>query len=263
MNEWDTADGLHILKVHYTADPKKQDPNWIAEARAGSTPEDWAIEMEIDFSVTRGAPWYPEFNPELHVAKGPLAPLRGVALIAGLDYGLTPATVYIQAAPDGRVVVHAPDLQSWESGIVAHANKMLAVQAANFPGFKIHYYGDPAGNQRVQTDEKTVVQVLRQDFGINVRNGPVSFAQREIPIRKLLTSLIGGKPALLIDPRCVWLIEALKGGYKRMEVNDQILDKLEDNKYTHIVDAFSYAVSMLKYAGDDNDKFVMPALGRM
>jgi hypothetical protein len=262
MSEWKTEDGVHILRVHYTADPNKRSEGWQEEAKTGTTEQDWLQEMEIDFTVTKGLPWYPEFRFDLHVAKKPLAVMPGVPVIAGWDYGLTPATVFIQATGTGRIVVHAPEIQSWESGIIAHAHKVKAVIANYFPNNVVHHYGDPAGNQRVQTDEKTCVQVLREEFGILVRNGPVAFAQRDVPIRKALSQLIMGDPAFIVDPRNEWLIEALKGGYRRMEVQDIVTDKLDDNKYTHIVDALGYAVSMLQYAGDTTE-YVMPKMGAM
>ena len=110
-------------------------------------------------------------------------------------------------------------------------------------------YGDPAGNQRAQTDEKTCVQVLREEFKINVLNGPVATAQRELPIRKALTTTTAdGQPMMLIDPRCTWLISALVGGYQRREIAGVLTDQLADNEYTHIVDALGYVVSMIGQA---------------
>jgi hypothetical protein len=262
MSEWKTEDGVHILRVHYTADPAKREDKWIEEAQVGTTEQDWLQEMEIDWTITKGLPWYPEFNTRIHVADRPFNPIPGVPIIAGWDYGLTPATVFIQATATGRVVVLAPELQSWDSGIIAHAQKVKAAIANYFPNHVIHHYGDPAGNQRVQTDEKTCVQVLREDFGIFVKSGPVVFAQRDTPIRKLLTTLVQGQAQFLVDPRNEWLIEALKGGYRRKEVQDIVTDQLDDNRYTHIVDALGYAVSMLQYSGD-TDKYEMPLLGGM
>lgn len=263
IDEYDTSDGFHVLRVHYSADPNKRTEEWLSEARLATTENDWLQEMEIDFTVTKGKPWYPEFKTNLHVAKKPLSPIPGVPIIVGFDYGLTPATVFIQTTALGRILVLYPEIQSWESGIVSHANRVKTTIASYFNGHTIYYYGDPAGNQRAQTDERTCVQLLREDFGIYVKNGPVAFNQRDIPIRKCLSTLIQGEPQLLIDPRNEWLIEAMKGGYRRMEVAGEIIDKLDDNKYTHIVDALGYAVSMMQYSGDEQLKLKMPKLGHM
>jgi hypothetical protein len=259
---WRTVDGVAVLQTHYTADPKKRDPGWIEEAKRGSTPAGWAQEMEIDWSVSTGVPWYPEFSADLHVAKEPLLPLPSRPIIAAFDYGLTPATVFTQTTALGQIVVLYPELQSWESGILAHGNIVKTQMQTYFPNYTFYFYGDPAGNQRAQTDEKTCVQTLREHYGINVVNGPVATAQRDIPIRKALSTLIQGKPQLLIDPRNTWLIEALKGGYKRKQVNDTVLDVVDDNEYTHIVDALGYAVSMINHQGEGPQP-KMPRLGKM
>ena len=67
---------------------------------------------------------------------------------------------------------------------------------------------------------------------------------------------------LLIDPRCVWLIAALTGGYQRKEVNGRVTDQLADNEYTHIVDALGYVLSMVGKVPQKNN-FKMPIAGRM
>lgn len=263
IKEYDTVDGFHVLQVHYTADPNKRSAEWLESEKMATTENDWLQEMEIDFTVTKGKPWYPEFNTALHVNSMPIKVIPNRPVIRGWDYGLTPATVFCQTTPSGRIIVHAPEIQSWESGILKHAAKVRAESASRFPNVQFYDYGDPAGNQRVQTDEKTCVQVLREDFGIQVLNGPVAFNQRDIPIRKALTTLIEGQAQLIIDPRCTWLIEALKGGYRRMEVNGEVLDKLDDNKYTHIVDALGYVVSMTLGVKEQELRGKLPKLGRM
>ena len=107
------------------------------------------------------------------------------------------------------------------------------------------------------------MQLLCEEFRISVNAGPVAFAQRDQPIRKALTTLTGdGQPMLLIDPRCVWLIAALTGGYQRKEINGRVTDQLADNEYTHIVDALGYVLSMTgKVAGKET--FKMPIAGKM
>jgi hypothetical protein len=257
---WRTVDGVAVLQTHYSADPKKRDQEWLDEAKRGSTPAGWAQEMELDWSVVRGVPWFEEFNIELHVAKAPLRPLSG-KIVAGWDYGLTPATVFIQVTPLGQILVHAPELQSWDSGILNHGNIVKTQMSQYFTHNEIVHYGDPAGNQRAQTDERTCVQTLRDVYGIHVFNGPVTATARDVPLRKAMTTLIQGRPQLQIDPRNTWLIEALKGGYKRKQVNDTVLDVLDDNEYTHIVDALGYAVSMINYQGEAPLKGKLPRLG--
>lgn len=263
ITEYDTEDGVHVLRVHYSADPVKRSPEWKEREQKGTTAADWEQEFEINFNVPKGKPWYPEFRYDFHVASAPLEPVPGRPVLRGWDYGLTPATVFCQGTAKGQTLVLWPEIQSWESGILAHGRIVQAESAANFPGFSFTDYGDPAGNQRAQTDERTCVQLLREEFGISVNAGPVAFAQRDQPIRKALTTLTGdGQPMLLIDPRCVWLIAALTGGYQRKEINGRVTDQLADNEYTHIVDALGYVLSMTGKVSQKSD-FKMPIAGRM
>jgi hypothetical protein len=263
ITEYDTADGFHVLRIHYTADPAKQSAEWKTREQQGTTVPDWEQEMEINFNVPKGKPWYPEFRFDFHVAKNELQPILGRPVIRGWDYGLTPATVFCQTSAKGQLLVLWPELQSWESGILAHGRVVQSESATFFPGYTFHDYGDPAGNQRAQTDEKTCVQTLREEYGINVVNGPVATAQRDTPIRKALTTTTtDGQPMLLIDPRCTWLIAALVGGYQRKEVAGRMTDELADNDYTHIVDALGYVVSMAGKATAKESK-KPPRAGRM
>jgi hypothetical protein len=261
--EYDTPDGFHILRIHYTADPAKRSEEWKREQQQGTTAADWEQEMEINFNVPKGLPWYPEFRYDFHVAKGHLSPIPGRPVIRGWDYGLTPATVFCQTTAKGQVLVLWPELQSWESGVLAHGRVVQSESATYFPGYTFADWGDPSGSQRAQTDEKTCVQVLREEFGINVNSGPVAAAQRDLPVRKALTTITpDGQPMLLIDPRCTWLIAALTGGYQRKEVAGRVTDQLADNEYTHIVDALGYVVSMAGRS-EAPKKVNIPIAGRM
>ncbi|GHV45874.1 hypothetical protein FACS1894204_06250 [Synergistales bacterium] len=264
LTEYDTEDGFHVLRVHYTADPAKRSEEWKKREQQGTTAADWEQEMEINFNVPKGRPWYPEFRYDFHVAKEHIRPVPGRPVVRGWDYGLTPATVFCQTTAKGQTLVLWPELQSWESGVLAHGRVVVAESATYLPGHQFIDYGDPAGNQRAQTDEKTCVQVLREEFSIIVNSGPVSFAQRDTPIRKALTTITAdGQPMLLIDPRCTWLIAALTGGYQRKEVGGRATDVLADNEYTHIVDALGYVVSMVGQASEPAKMKPIPGGGSM
>jgi len=252
-----------VLRVHYTADPAKRSDEWRAREQTGTTVADWEQEMEINFRVPKGRPWYPEFRYDFHVARRHLVPIQGRPVLRGWDYGLTPATVFCQTTAKGQLLVHWPELQSWESGILAHGRVVQSESATYFPGCSFVDWGDPAGKARAQTDERTCVQTLREEYGISVASGPVAFAQRDTPLRKALTTTTAdGMPMLLIDPRCTWLVAALVGGYQRREVGGRITDVLADNEYTHIVDALGYVVSMA--SGAQTPKAIkMPKAGSM
>ena len=256
--------GVYVLRVHYTADPAKCDPAWIAEQKKGTTAAAWEQEMEINFNVIQAKAWFPEFRRDFHVAKAPLVPIPGRPVHRGWDYGLTPATVYGQTTAKGQLLIHYPEIQSWDNGITAHGKVVVSESHTFFGGYTFNDYGDPAGNIRAQTDEKTCVQILRDSYGIHVMPGPVSELARHEAVRKLLTTLTpDGQPMLLIDPRCIWLIQCLEGGYQHKEVAGRYLDEVADNEYTHTTDAFMYIAACVTNKPEVDRNIKIPKAGRL
>lgn len=263
ITESKTDQGIHILRIHYTADPDKRDPVWIAEQKRGTTAAAWAREMEIDFHVFPGKPWFPEFDYERHVAKQQLKPIQGRPIIRGWDYGLTPATVFTQVTAKGQFLILYPELQSTECGILNHGKVVKAESKSLFAGYDFNDYGDPAGNQRSQNDEKTANELLRSEYGINVLPGPVAPMARWESIRKLLTSTTpDGKPMFLIDSRNTWLIGAFTGGYHCKEVAGRLLEEPDKNEYSHIIDALGYVAACI-YSIPEKRKKRTQRAGRM
>lgn len=246
ITEYKTPQGVHVLRLHYTCDPDKATPEWKAEQKKGMTQAAWEREYEINFHVFPGKPWYPEFRYDFHVGKESLQPIKGRPIIRGWDYGLTPATVFCQTTAKGQLMILCPELQSVDCGILAHGRVVKSESGTYFNGYSFNDYGDPAGNQRAQTDEKTANQILREEYKIIVLPGPVSFEARDNAIRKLLTTTTpDGQPMLLIDPRCIWLIGAFTGGYHRKEVAGRLLEEPDKNEYSHIMDATGYVASSI------------------
>ena len=140
------------------------------------------------------------------------------------------------------------ELQSWDSGILAHGKPVVAESFAFYgEGVRYRDIGDPAGNTRSQTDEKTCYEILRTEYNIYVTPGPVSDVARWEAVRKLLTTTTqDGKPMLLIDPRCSLLIAALSGGYRRRQYSNGAYsnEPIKDD-YSHIADCLGYMASMV------------------
>lgn len=239
VNRWTTRQGVTVVRVHYTADPAKRSAAWQAEQQRGMSAAMWEREMEINFRVMLGKAWFPEFRFEFHVAKEALKPFAGKPVIRGWDYGLTPCTVFAQYGPKGELVVLA-EVQSLDCGVTAHA-RVVAAESARYAGLSFVDVGDPAGRQRAQSDESTCVDILRDQFGIYVQDGPVSAVKRWEAVRTRLTTVTdSGGPMLLIDPGCQWLIGGFTGGYRRQKVGERYLEEPEKNEYSHTQDALGY-----------------------
>jgi hypothetical protein len=239
IKKWTTPQGITIVRVHYTADPEKRGDEWIAEQKRGMSASMWEREMEINFAVSLGKTWFPEFRFEFHVGKEPLEPIKGKPIIRGWDYGLTPCTVFCQFGAKGELLV-LKELQSIDCGITAHA-KVVQAECLSYPGYSFVDIGDPAGRQRSQSDEQSCVDILNEKYSIFVQDGPVSAVKRWEAVRNRLTTITDtGGPMLLVDPRCQWLIGGFTGGYHRRKVGDKYLEEPEKNEYSHTQDALGY-----------------------
>jgi hypothetical protein len=214
----------------------------LAEGKA----EDWVdvyINAKFGKSLS-GQPVFRAFNLDMHVSKGPLNYIKSTThpLILGMDFGLTPACSISQIDTLGRFLTYA-DLVSDGMGTLRFTREKLKPLLANkFPGMPVLIIGDPAGTQRAQTDERSVFDILRQEGFRVIPAKSNSVVARLSAVDSLLTRISDGKPAMLIDPSCKNLINALRGGYRyKIKNTGDVDDKPEKNKYSHIADAFQYA----------------------
>lgn len=190
-----------------------------------------------------GTPVFKSFDGEFHVAKVSLRPLRvgGYPLLIGLDFGLTPAAVIMQQDMMGRVLV-LDELVSEGMGILRFCKEKLnPLMAGKYAGIDRVVVGDPAGRQRVPTDESTVYTILKQQ---GYRSAPArtnSIVARIAAVEGLLGRVMDGKPGLLIDPGCRMIISGARGKYKYgVMKGGEATPTPVKNRWSHIMDALQY-----------------------
>jgi hypothetical protein len=223
--------------------------------------------------VSDGKRVFPEYNDEFHFSKD-LA-IRGVGrrsggaadessrevaapagvynilqsdeVFVGIDFGLTPAAVIGVRNRLGQVLV-LDELVTEDMGAKAFG-KLLYAKLSRPPwaGRLMEVYGDPAGEQRAQTDEMTPFMILAQEKIAAVPTYTNDFTIRRESVADLLVRLCSnGRPALLLGPGCPQLRKAMSGGYKyrRMQVvgEQRFVDKPDKNKYSHVAEALQYLV---------------------
>lgn len=242
------AENLHNLQ---TEEERRTGafPSYYLKMLQGSS-DDW---IKVNLANLRGfaidgKAVHPDFNSIVHVAKELLLPAPGRMITVGLDFGLTPAAAFNQkqatgvwhvldelCADDLDIVGFIPELQAKVNEIKAQAN-----------GLEFEFIGDPAGDERVQTDSETVFRVLRA-AKFNVRAAPSNDTTlRRGALKRPLTRMVMGKPGIIVSPKCKRMIKGLAGGfcYKRVLVasGDRYHDKPDKNLYSHIVEAEEYAL---------------------
>lgn len=199
-------------------------------------------------SVHDGKPVYPEYNDTLHVAE--IDPIPGVPIDIGLDFGLTPAAVFTQNDVRGRLLV-IDELCGEDMGISGFLEDVLIPQLMKvYPEWwakkdtMIRVFGDPAGAQRAQTDEKSCFDEVKA-AGLKIRPAKSNaWLPRRGAVAWFMSKLSGGKPMFLIDPVCKVLRKGFNGGYKyrRIQVigEERYTEEPMKNSYSHPHDALQY-----------------------
>lgn len=202
-------------------------------------------------SVHDGKPVYPEYNDTLHVKE--INPIPSLRLDIGMDFGLTPAAVITQTDAKGRLLI-LDELCGEDMAIRQFLQDVLIPQLVKvYPQWwnrrhekeaQILVFGDPAGSQRAQTDEKTCFEEVTA-AGLRVRPARTNaFLARRGAVAWFLSKLSGGQPAFLMDPCCKVLRKGFNGGYKyrRLQVvgEERFTEEPAKNGYSHPHDALQY-----------------------
>lgn len=222
--------------------PKAYYPNLIP----GKT-EDWLrvyLRTEYGRSLS-GTPVYEKtFTPEFHIATAPLKPIRGDAnpVIIGVDFGRTPAAVFKQRDPRGRVLTLG-EVTAENMGIETFINTRLNPYIVNhFSGCSFVVAPDPAGFAKQQLNEMSLVDVLKK-AGFKCVRPPTNDPEKRIQgVERLLLQHLEGKAMYLVDPGCDMLIKGFRYGYRyKLKKNGEMEDKPDKNQFSHVHDANQYA----------------------
>lgn len=216
--------------------------------------------------IRDGKPVFPEYSDQYHCA--PCSPISGSTIYRGWDFGLTPACVFSQMTPNGQWIIF-DEMIAESMGIKQFGEQVNIYSARTYPGFEFEDIGDPAGSQRAQTDEKTCFQILRA-MGVDIVPGDQTLQIRLESVRFALNTMIGGRPAFQIDPRCKVTRKGYQGRYKyrRMQTSvERYADVPDKNEYSHPQDANQYVATRLfghliknrydQYDDDEEDSFIL------
>ena len=231
--------GFTIVRLHYSADPVKDDV-WIKRERAAYPyAELWQQEMELDFISTAGKRVYPEFSLERNVTELKRQPFNEIW--RGWDFGYGhPAVVWTQRTYEGRFHVLAC-LMGTDRTIQSFAKEVIDVGEKMFPGAKYKDAGDPACRQHNDKSEQTTADILRVIYGIRMQSKPARVADGVRLVRTLLTPRPDGFMRMKIDKSCELVVDGFLGGY----IRDDDDDPVKDNYYDHVMDALRYVAVIL------------------
>lgn len=220
-------------------------PNYYINLAEGKSPEYKKVYIDGEYGyVADGKPVFPEYNDNVHCAD--VEPVQKLTLYRGWDFGLTPACTLSQMLPNGRWIV-IDELTADSMGIENFGRNVIAWCGQSYADFTFEDIGDPAGDSRSQTDERTCFEILK-GMGINIRGGDQDPHVRQESVRKPLNRMVDGKPAFALHPRCKMLRKGFMGKYRyrKMQVAaDRYDEKPEKNEYSHVHDALQYVATRL------------------
>lgn len=196
-----------------------------------------------------GRPVHPDFSEQFHVLPVEFHP--GLDLHIGIDFGRTPAAVIGQRQLNGQWYIRT-ELVTQNCGAKKFGKILRRLLNEDYDHYNIgSITGDPAGSDMAQTDDETPFDMLALS---EIYADPASTNDPEIRIESLdslLTEIIEGQPAIVIDPSCTTLIAGLAGAYqfRRVQVTnrEEYRDKPDKGPESHVCEALHY---MLLGAGE-------------
>lgn len=203
--------------------------------------------------VVEGRAVFPEYHDNIHCPgatsdrRAPVSDER-LPVHRGWDFGLTPACVFSQLSASGQWKI-VDELCSDSMGIDRFSDRVLSHSAQHFPDSEFIDVGDPAGESRSQTDERTCFDILHSK-GVMIEAGLQSPQIRQECVRKPLRQFDDdGNPAFNLHPRCNRLRRALMGGYHYRKIQiagtERWAEKPEKNAHSHPADAMQYTATRL------------------
>jgi hypothetical protein len=137
----------HLPTGYYTNMAIGKDPGFVK------------VYIDGDYGyVKEGRPVYPEYNDGTHCSEEAIF-TEGLPIYRGWDFGLTPCCIFTQQKADGQWVLF-DELDSESMGIDRFSDEVLAY-SKKWPDSEFIDIGDPAGEQRAATDERTCFDIMQ------------------------------------------------------------------------------------------------------
>lgn len=242
VTEWNCPrNGVHVVELHYTADPAKRDPAWKREAMRGMPPRGWQKEMEIAFDLAAGEPVLPEYVPA--EMRRPFPVNASARLLRGWDFGqVCPVTVFAQLDVHGRLgFVGELVLEHANLTTQIEATKAMTMDLVGASGSNCFDAGDPEALHEMELGSIRAVLlrhgIVLQTFAAGRSDASYTNLRDRLLRRVRIPGDEVPSPALIVDPRCPILHSAFAGGFAR---HPRTGKPMPTHPYKDIVDAARY-----------------------
>jgi hypothetical protein len=241
---WNPKNKFCVLTLHYSADPEKNTPEWIAKEKAGTSERGWKREYEIDYDTFEGKAVFPEFTQH-HIKTFEYEPMPIKFVYRGWDFGYHHPAVTIAWINEFDQLLVRKEILGNDEGIKDFGTRVIHICRNEFPNAKWIDACDPAGHQKNDKSEFTSVEVLGS-LGVYPTSKPSNIQEKLEILRQRLKIRNDGKYGLLIHPECTRLINGFKGGYRYAEdIEGKVSDEvpIKDNYYDNIFDSLEYMMT--------------------
>lgn len=245
---------VKVYTLHWSLHPEK-DEAWYADKVANNSAKDVAQEIDINYTISSGEPFYTGFKRGIHMRKMNIN--KYIPLTLTWDYGWNhPNCMIHQISVEGIWIV--VDNIFGENQTISEFGIAVAEYLMEYyPDYQLNPgYGDPAGKQSSDKSRKTSEQILNE-LGFKVSSVPsntsqTNYAARKNIIERKLRTLINGIPALVVNdcPNNEIVAEGFEGGYRLPDANKYggVSEKpVEDGWFEHPFNCLEYfAVNRLR-----------------
>lgn len=267
LNRWtNKINGFRTIMLHFSADPEKNTPEWIAKSKIGLTIDEWRREVNLEWTQSAGQPVYgEEFNYRMHVMEEQKEPVAGYPIIRAWDFGFNQCCLVGQVIGQTLYVLEeilAEDYFKGETnvGTVRFAPFVRDHCKKYYKGFDFVDVIDPQGFVKDDSEERACADAMYEYAGISPIPGPKWFEIRRNAMLELLIQNSGGKPRIQINPEETrTFIGGFEGGYcypdSRSRNQSQRVNRPVKNRYSHIHDCGQYMAWYVLQELEDEENF--------
>lgn len=218
----------------------------------------WARYVEGRFAPAyRGKKVTPEYNPDIHLSRVPLKPAEGLVSFRIYDGWHNPACLLGQITPSGRLVFL--DLVMVNNGDIRTLIETKVIPLINSPRWKGKASkwrdgGDASMRQPDQSNRQmSAAKVIEQMLDTFFEPAPRLWPVLREGLKNALNTMIGGKPAVVINRDLILLHRQLSGGWHyKTDMSGNVI-KLGDkppkpvkDENSRIGECFAYACNILR-----------------
>lgn len=241
-------DGVEV--TGYVENPRAENlkflpPGYYASQIAGRSRDEIETELMNRPGASRaGRAVWPQFRRQTHGVTG-LTAVAGHPILVGVDFGRTPAAAIGQHVFSQWRVLR--EIVTENMGARAFARLLKGQMAQWFPSHEWACFGDPAGENFEQSDDRSPMLEMRAE-GVRVLPAPGNndWVLRRDAVDELLRRMTDGRPAFLVDiDKCPVLCAGLSGAYAypRLQTSvERYADRPLKNQFSHVADALQYLV---------------------